>query len=63
MEKLPKGKHSTKGLGRTYPDPAKSKIIEGSVEVPLGTPVEDNNIESTLLYNEYPLFCCASNFV
>lgn len=56
IEKLPKGKHSTKGVGRTYPDPKKSKVVEDGVEVPLGTPIEDSNISSALLYNEYPFF-------
>lgn len=54
IEKLPKGKHSTKGIGRTYPDPAKAKVIEDGVEVPLGPPVEDSKVNSALLYNEYP---------
>lgn len=56
VEKLPKGKHSTKGIGRTYPDPEKSKILEDNVEVPLGTPIEDKNTQSALLYNEYPFY-------
>lgn len=61
IEKLPKGKHSTKGIGRTYPDPKKSKILEDTVEVPLGVPVEDSKVKSDLLYNEYPFLC--SNFL
>lgn len=56
IEKLPKGKHSTKGIGRTYPDPAKSKVVDEGVEVPLGTPIENPDINSALLYNEYPFF-------
>lgn len=61
IEKLPKGKHSTKGLGKTYPDPSKSKFIEDNVEVPLGPPLEDKKIDSALLYNEYPLFWFLNN--
>lgn len=58
IEKLPKGKHSTKGVGRTYPDPSKSKVVEDGVEMPLGTPIEDPHIKSALLYNEYPFLEC-----
>ena len=31
VEKLPTGFHSTKGLGKTAPDPASVKEIDGSV--------------------------------
>lgn len=54
VEKLPSGKHSCKGMGKTHPDPAKIKIIDG-IEVPVGKGVpfpEAKN--SSLLYNEYP---------
>ncbi|KAB0391481.1 hypothetical protein E2I00_011328, partial [Balaenoptera physalus] len=36
ISKLPKGKHSVKGLGKTTPDPSASITMDG-VEVPLGT--------------------------
>ena len=55
VEKLPKGKHSTKGLGRTEPDPSAAKNLNG-VEVPLGKGVTDNNKGSALLYNEYIVY-------
>lgn len=56
IEKLPKGKHSTKGLGRTEPDPKASKIIDG-VEVPLGKGVTvEKHKNSSLLYNEYIVY-------
>lgn len=34
--KLPNGKHSTKALGRVYPDPADKTKVFGDVEVPFG---------------------------
>lgn len=55
IEKLPSGKHSCKGIGRTMPDPAASLIMNGEVEVPLGKPIPSNVNDTTLLYNEYPL--------
>lgn len=54
IEKLPSGKHSCKGLGKTHPDPSATKTIDG-IEVPIGKGIrvaEANN--SSLLYNEYP---------
>lgn len=53
IEKLPKGKHSTKGIGKTQPDPKASKVLE-DVEVPLGKGCTDHGVNSALLYNEYP---------
>lgn len=55
IEKLPKGKHSTKGIGRTQPDPAATKKL-GDVIVPLGKGVTNNDIRSALLYNEYIVY-------
>lgn len=54
VEKLPSGKHSTKGLGKTAPDPKGSKKL-GDVEVPLGKPMKISGLDNGhLLYNEYP---------
>lgn len=54
IEKLPAGKHSCKGLGKTHPDPACSKTVDG-IEVPLGRGVHVSQANSSsLLYNEYP---------
>jgi predicted DNA-binding WGR domain protein len=55
VEKLPKGKHSTKGIGRTEPDPKSSKALEG-VEVPIGKGVANDKMSSALLYNEYIVY-------
>jgi poly [ADP-ribose] polymerase len=51
---LPRGKHSTKGVGRTAP--AESFFTQDGVEIPLGTCKETNIKESALLYNEYLTF-------
>lgn len=57
IEKLPKGKHSTLGRGRTQPDPQNVYKTEDGVEVPLGTGVPaDLNKPLALLYNEYIVY-------
>ncbi|OCT98096.1 poly(ADP-ribose) polymerase 2 S homeolog isoform X1 [Xenopus laevis] len=57
-QKKIKSKHSTKGLGRSIPDPKKSIIHEGAV-VPLG-PLMDTGLTNdggyTLNYNEYIVY-------
>ncbi|CAH0546205.1 unnamed protein product [Brassicogethes aeneus] len=56
IEKLPKGKHSCLGLGRTEPDPKNSKTING-IEIPLGKGITvPGREESSLLYNEYIVY-------
>ncbi|XP_040910527.1 poly [ADP-ribose] polymerase 2 [Toxotes jaculatrix] len=55
---LPAGKHSTKGLGQTGPDPRNSVTLDG-VTVPLGPGVKtglDKNSGYSLLYNEYIVY-------
>lgn len=54
IEKLPAGKHSTKGVGKTEPDSADYSEIEG-VKVPFGQGVK-KEVESDLLYNEYIVY-------
>ncbi|XP_043286683.1 poly [ADP-ribose] polymerase [Venturia canescens] len=59
IEKLPKGKHSTKGLGSTQPDPEKVYKMKDGVEVPYGSgvPVKfDNGERPSLLYNEFIIY-------
>lgn len=56
VEELPEDKHSTKGIGKTYPNPIESHIRPDGVEVPKGKPFTDPNIQSTLLYNEYIVY-------
>lgn len=56
VEKLPKGKHSCKGVGKSEPDPKESIITEDGVEIPLGKGITDVERDSTLLYNEYIVY-------
>ncbi|XP_036133329.1 poly [ADP-ribose] polymerase 1 isoform X2 [Molossus molossus] len=55
ISKLPKGKHSVKGLGKTTPDPSASTTLDG-VEVPLGTGISSGVNDTCLLYNEYIVY-------
>lgn len=56
VTKLKGGHHSTKGCGRTYPDPAGSTKL-CNIEVPIGKPVTDSSLtRSSLLYNEYIVY-------
>lgn len=58
IEKLPKNKHSTKGLGRTEPDPKASVLRKDGVEVPVGKGIPTDSKDVSLLYNEYPFLSC-----
>ncbi|XP_049632386.1 poly [ADP-ribose] polymerase 1 [Suncus etruscus] len=55
ISKLPKGKHSVKGLGKTTPDPSASITMDG-VEVPLGNGISSGVNDTCLLYNEYIIY-------
>ncbi|XP_074078925.1 poly [ADP-ribose] polymerase 1 isoform X2 [Macrotis lagotis] len=55
ISKLPKGKHSVKGLGKTAPDPTASVTLDG-VEIPLGTGIPSGVNDTCLLYNEYIVY-------
>lgn len=52
--KPPTGKHSVKGVGKTCPDPTVTKELEDGVVIPLGPGVPAPQINTSLLYNEYP---------
>ncbi|XP_035489725.1 poly [ADP-ribose] polymerase 2 [Scophthalmus maximus] len=55
---LPTGKHSTKGLGQTGPDPQNSVTLDG-VKVPMGPGVKTKvgkNSGYSLLYNEFIVY-------
>lgn len=57
--KLPKGKHSIKGLGRMVPDPTQTVKLPDGCEVPLGTPIDTgltNKSGYTLNYNEFVVY-------
>lgn len=53
---LPIGKLSTKGVGRTVPDPKEFKTLEDGVVVPVGSPVPSNQQQASLMYNEYIVY-------
>jgi len=55
IEKLKKGYQSVKGVGKTEPNPEESKKLS-SVEIPLGRPVTDKEMKTSLLYNEYIVY-------
>lgn len=55
IEKLPNSKHSTKGMGSTYPSEKDVKLIDG-IEVPLGKPTTLTSMNTALLYNEYIVY-------
>ncbi|XP_060128952.1 poly [ADP-ribose] polymerase 1 [Zootoca vivipara] len=55
ITKLPKGKHSVKGLGKTAPDPTATTSLNG-VEVPLGNGIPSGVSNTCLLYNEYIVY-------
>ena len=55
--RLPQGKHSTKGVGRTQPDPADTVTLPGNVVVPLGKGKPTNRPDAqSLEYNEYIVY-------
>jgi len=56
IEKLPKGKHSCKGIGRTSPDPNSDYVLPDGVTVPIGKSSDQNIGASSLLYNEFIVY-------
>ncbi|KAK8711638.1 hypothetical protein V6N13_146913 [Hibiscus sabdariffa] len=61
IEKLPKGKHSTKGLGKKVPKKSDSVKWKDDVIVPCVKPVPSNVKESELMYNEYIVYNTAQD--
>ena len=59
-DKLPPGKHSTKGLGRSEPDPKSWVTMENGCVVPCGKLIGIKDkaaaAEYALLYNEYIVY-------
>ena len=49
---LPAGKHSTKGIGRTAPDPASNYVSESGAVIPMGKGTTSSSRNTSLLYNE-----------
>ncbi|CAI9107673.1 OLC1v1007086C1 [Oldenlandia corymbosa var. corymbosa] len=56
VEKLPRGKHSTKGLGKTVPQGSGFVKWRDDVVVPCGKPVPSSINTSELMYNEYIVY-------
>lgn len=56
VTKLPKDKHSTKGVGKTRPAAAETHMRADGVAVPMGRPETDDQLQSSLLYNEYIVY-------
>ncbi|XP_030220283.1 poly [ADP-ribose] polymerase 2 [Gadus morhua] len=57
-QKLPEGKHSTKGMGQTGPDPKNAVTLDG-FSVPIGPPVKTGVGRAgsySLLYNEFIVY-------
>ncbi|KAL6208713.1 hypothetical protein ACLB2K_019659 [Fragaria x ananassa] len=56
MDKPPKGKHSTKGLGKKKPEESDHVKWRDDVTVPCGKPVDSHIRASELMYNEYIVY-------
>jgi poly [ADP-ribose] polymerase len=56
MDKPPRGKHSTKGLGKKVPQDSEFAKWRGDVTVPCGKPVSSKVKASELMYNEYIVY-------
>ncbi|KAL2238772.1 UNVERIFIED_CONTAM: Poly ADP-ribose polymerase 1 [Sesamum indicum] len=56
MDKPPKGKHSTKGLGKKVPLESEHVKWKDEVVVPCGKPVASKVKTSELMYNEYIVY-------
>ncbi|CAN6684491.1 unnamed protein product [Malus baccata var. baccata] len=63
MDKPPKGKHSTKGLGKKIPQESEYVKWKDDVIVPCGKPVPSNIKASELMYNEYIVYDTAQGTV
>ncbi|KAI3449746.1 hypothetical protein Pfo_006411 [Paulownia fortunei] len=59
MDKPPKGKHSTKGLGKKVPLDSDYMTWRDEVVVPCGKPVASKVKTSELMYNEYIVYSAA----
>ncbi|BFZ12172.1 hypothetical protein BsWGS_15210 [Bradybaena similaris] len=56
VSKLPKGKHSTKGIGKVCPDPAQAYVTSDGVTIPLGPGVDSGVTDTSLQYNEFIVY-------
>ncbi len=53
---LPSGCLSTKGVGRTHPDPTGTLALPDGVKIPMGKGVDSNVAGGSLLYNEFIVY-------
>ncbi|XP_077991916.1 poly [ADP-ribose] polymerase 1-like [Glandiceps talaboti] len=56
LSKPPSGKHSTKGIGSTCPDPSAVVTLPDGVTVPVGKGTQSSTARTSLLYNEYIVY-------
>lgn len=56
MDQPPRGKHSTKGLGKKVPQQSEFVKWRDGVVVPCGKPVDSYIKASGLMYNEYIVY-------
>lgn len=56
ISKLPSGKHSVKGIGKTCPDPTQTVKLPDGTFIPVGVPKMADNHSGALLYNEYIVY-------
>ncbi|XP_069116799.1 poly [ADP-ribose] polymerase 1-like [Argopecten irradians] len=56
INKLPKGKHSCKGVGMTCPDPTGSHTLPDGTVIPMGKGIASTQGRSSLLYNEFIVY-------
>lgn len=64
MDRPPVGYHSTKGIGRTQPDPEGTHLTDDDVIIPMGKPVLSSDSPVTsLMYNEYIVYDVAQIFI
>ena len=59
MRKLPKGKHSVKGVGSTCPDSSQDYVTKNGAVAHVGAGVDANADRTSLLYNEYIVYDAA----
>jgi len=56
MDEPRKGFQSTKGFGRTHPDPKASEFLPNGCEIPLGKPETLSTLATSLLYDEFIVY-------
>jgi poly [ADP-ribose] polymerase 1 len=56
IKKPPAGKHSVKGLGKSFPNDSKAHTRADGVKVPLGQLETDSKMKTSLLYNEFIVY-------